>query len=75
MYSSFFAFLHTFGRDLKWNPHIYVLIAELKLGNNNSCIPWKFFNYDALSLRFKKILLDLLSKSLDKSFSNTKKLI
>lgn len=65
------AFLHTFGRDLKWNPHIHVLIAELKLGNNNSCIPWKFFNYDALSLRFQKILLDLLSKS----FSNTKKLI
>lgn len=26
----FFAFLHTFGRDLKWNPHIHVLIAELK---------------------------------------------
>ncbi len=67
----FFAFLHTFGRDLKCNPHTHVLIAELKLGNNNSCIPWKFFNYDALSLRFKKILLDLLSKS----FSNTKKLV
>ena len=31
----FFAFLHTFGRDLKWNPHIHVLMAELKLGNNN----------------------------------------
>ena len=71
----FFAFLHTFGRDLKWNPHIHVLIAELKLGNNNSCLPWKFFDYDALSLRFQKILLDLLSKSLGKSFSNIKKLI
>ena len=35
----FFAFLHTFGRDLKWNPHIHILIAELKLGDNNSCIP------------------------------------
>ena len=35
----FFAFLHTFGRDLKWNPHIHILIAEIKLGNNNSCIP------------------------------------
>ena len=31
----FFAFLHTFGRDLKWNPHIHILIAELKLGDNN----------------------------------------
>lgn len=68
----FFAFLHTFGRDLKWNPHIHILIAEIKLGNNNSCIPWKFFDYDALSLRFQKILLDFLSSDLGKSFSNEK---
>ena len=65
----FFAFLHTFGRDLKWNPHIHILIAEIKLENNNSCIPWKFFDYDVLSLRFQKILLDLLSFELGKSFS------
>ena len=63
------------GRDLKWNPHIHILIAQLKFGNNDSCIPWKFFDYDALSLRFQKILLDLLSKSLGKSFSITKKFI
>lgn len=24
----FYSFLHTFGRDIKWNPHIHVLIAE-----------------------------------------------
>ena len=61
----FFSFLHTFGRDLKWNPHIHVLIAEIKL-SNNSCEKWNYFNYDALSKRFQKILLDLLSKKLDK---------
>ena len=64
----FFAFLHTFGRDLKWNPHIHILIAEIKLGNNNICYPWKFFDYDALSLRFQKILLSLLYKDIGKSF-------
>ena len=64
----FFAFLHTFGRDLKWNPHIHVLIAEIKIGSDNSCKKWSFFDYDALSLRFQKILLDLLSKELGKSF-------
>ena len=68
----FFAFLHTFGRDLKWNPHIHVLIAELKLGNNNSCMDLKFFDYDALSKRFQNILLKLLSKELGKSFSKMK---
>ena len=68
----FFAFLHTFGRDLKWNPHIHILIAEIKLGNNNSCVPWNFFDYNALSFRFQKILLDLLSKDLGKSFKKDK---
>ena len=71
----FFAFLHTFGRDLKWNPHIHILIAELKLGNNNSCIEWKFFDYDALSKRFQHILLKLLSNELGKSFSKMKKFL
>lgn len=68
----FFAFLHTFGRDMKWNPHIHILIAEIKLGDNNSCEPWTFFNYDALSMRFQKILLELLSKELGKDFDEEK---
>lgn len=71
----FFAFLHTFGRDLKWNPHIHILIAEIKLGQNNSCIPWRFFDYDALSFRFQKILLDLLSRDLGDSFDKEKDLL
>ena len=69
----FFAFLHTFGRDLKWNPHIHVLIAEIKLGNDNTCRPLKFFDYDALSLRFQRIILELLSEHLGSSFDNEKK--
>lgn len=68
----FFAFLHTFGRDLKWNPHIHVLIAEIKIGTDNSCKKWSFFDYNALSLRFQKILLDLLYKELGKSFNKEK---
>lgn len=64
----FFAFLHTFGRDLKWNPHIHVLIAEIKL-SNNKCIKWEYFDFNALSQRFMKILLDLMDEYLnDKSF-------
>ncbi len=66
----FFAFLHTFGRDLKWNPHIHVLIAELKISGDKMS-KWNYFDYEALSKRFQKILLDLLSKRLDKNiFSN-----
>lgn len=61
----FFAFLHTFGRDLKWNPHIHVLIAELKI-SGDKIVKWDYFDYDALSKRFQRILLDLLSKRLGK---------
>ena len=68
----FFAFLHTFGRDLKWNPHVHILIAEIKLGGDMVYKDWNYFNYDALSKRFQKILLDMLSKKLGKSFDSLK---
>ena len=68
----FFAFLHTFGRDLKWHPHVHVLIAEIKLGGDMVYKNWNYFNYDALSKRFQKILLDLMSKKLGKSFDSLK---
>lgn len=64
----FFAFLHTFGRDLKFNPHIHILIAEIKLGSDDSCKKMTYFNYDALSKRFQKILLDLLLENIGPSF-------
>lgn len=68
----FFAFLHTFGRDLKWHPHIHILIAEIKLGSDMIYKNWNYFNYDALSKRFQKILLDMLSNKLEKSFDYLK---
>lgn len=61
----FFAFLHTFGRDLKWHPHIHILIAEIKLSNNR-CLKWEYFDFNALSKRFMKILLD----SMDNYFND-----
>ena len=67
----FFAFLHTFGRDIKWNPHIHILIAEIKLTKNKK-FDWTYFDYDALSKRFMKILLDLLYEEIGKSFYKVK---
>lgn len=63
----FFAFLHTFGRDLKWNPHIHILIAEIKLGSDGSCKEYKHFDFSALRHRFQNILLSLLDKKLHSS--------
>lgn len=68
----FFAFLHTFGRDIKWNPHIHILIAELKMGGDMIYKKWNYFDYNALSKRFQFILLDLLSKNLGPSFNKVK---
>lgn len=68
----FFAFLHTFGRDLKWNPHIHVLIAEMKLSDNGLISKYEYFDFDALSKRFQKILLDLLEKEIGPSFRREK---
>lgn len=64
----FYAFLHTFGRDLKWNPHIHVLIAE-KIFNKitGQSKNLNYFNYDALSKRFQKVLLDLMKDIIPRS--------
>ena len=68
----FFAFLHTFGRDLKWNPHIHILIAEIKISKIFKVQKWNYFNFDALSKRFQKILLDLIEKELGSDFKKEK---
>lgn len=62
----FISTLHTFGRDLKWNPHIHVLITEGAAGNFT---PWKkseVFPYIMLRSRFQTTLLSLLEKHLGK---------
>lgn len=68
----FIAFLHTFGRDLKWNPHIHVLIAEIELCSNGLIRKHGYFDFDALSKRFQTILLNLLEKEIGHSFKAEK---
>jgi len=72
----FISTLHTFGRDLKWNPHIHVLITE---GAAGTFTPWKKFDYFPFVMlrnRFQTTLLSLLEKHLGKQkFKSLKKLI
>lgn len=69
----FFSFLHTFGRPLNFNPHIHVIIAEGVVDKNNNFKKFNHFNYDALSKRFMKILLDNMEKYFGKNiFKNIK---
>ena len=44
----FICVLHTFGRDLKWNPHIHCLVSEGGVGNSLRWRHKKHFNYKLL---------------------------
>ena len=69
----FFAFLHTFGRPLNFNTHIHVIIAEYIVDKNKNLKKFNHFNYDALSKRFMKILLDKMELYFGKDkFKKTK---
>ena len=53
--------LHTFGRDLKWNPHIHALFTEGGIDKNNkwfkklSHIPYKYLRKSC-----QKLVLDII---------------
>ena len=69
----FFAFHHTFGRPLNFNIHIHVIIAECVIDKNKNLKKFNHFNYDALSKRFMRILLDRMQAYFGKeNFKDTK---
>ncbi len=51
-------FIHTFGRDLKWHPHIHALVAERYSNNLNQFKKFSYFHFDYLRVAFKNILLN-----------------
>lgn len=53
----FIQFLHTFGRDLKFNPHIHVLIAERTLDHDGVLVKHEHFHYESLRKSFMNQLL------------------
>ena len=68
----FICVLHTFGRDLKWNPHIHCLLSE---GGAGTSIPWRkvdHFNYRLLRDSFQTALLSELLSRLGDSFKKVK---
>ena len=68
----FIMVLHTFGRDLKWNPHIHCLISE---GGHSDDGHWRnvtHFNYIYLRNAFRTALLNELESKLGPSFKKVK---
>lgn len=57
--------LHTFGRDLKWNPHIHMLVTEGASGHSTIWKQIRFFPYTMLRKRWQTTLLFNLKTALD----------
>ena len=68
----FILVLHTFGRDLKWNPHIHCLVSEGGIGNSGLWRSKTHFNYTFLRNAFRTALLDLMEKEIGTSFKSVK---
>ncbi len=55
--------IHTFGRDLKFNPHIHALVTEGALDNKNEWVSsGGYIPYDYLRKSWQKVVLDLIKK-------------
>ena len=50
--------IHTFGRDLKWNPHVHMMVTEGGKGNITEWRHIRHISYESLRKRWQKILLD-----------------
>lgn len=68
----FICVLHTFGRDLKWNPHIHCLVSEGGIGNNGLWRPKTYFPYEFLRTAFQAALLKSLGKKIGDPFKTFK---
>lgn len=64
--------LHTFGRNLKWNPHIHCLITEGGYSDDGFWKPEHHFNYTFLHNTFRTALLNEMEAILGSSFKKMK---
>lgn len=68
------ACLHTFGRDLKWNPHIHALVPEITCDPEAHTVkPFTHFNFEKLRRIFQYELLRLMTEHFEKRFNIFKK--
>lgn len=57
--------LHTFGRDLKWNPPIHMIVAEGALDLEGKWKTIHFFPYTMLRKRWMTTLLSTMKEALE----------
>ena len=62
----FIMVLHTFGRDLKWNPHIHVLLTEGGMTEQGTYKNVHYIHYEQLRKSFQKELFDAFEEPMKK---------
>lgn len=66
--------LHTFGRNLQWNPHIHCLVCEEAYDSKNDKIKnFSFMSYEKLRKTWMYQVLDIISPKLGEDFQKLKK--
>jgi hypothetical protein len=56
------AVIHTFGRDLKWNPHVHAIVTKGGVGKTRGFVKKKFISYPLLRLSWQRAVLNLIKK-------------
>lgn len=59
--------LHTFGRDLKWNPHIHIIVTEGAYDNNFIWKDFSFIPFEMLRKKWMFLLLESLEDNIPSS--------
>lgn len=70
----FIMVLHTFGMDLKWNPHIHCLVSEGGYSDDGFWRHVHYFNYTYLRNAFRTALLNEMESVIGPSFKKVKSL-
>jgi hypothetical protein len=60
----FISVLHTFGRDLKWNPHIHVILSTKAVSKFNTWENFKHIHYESLRKSWQYCLLKNMQKKI-----------
>lgn len=52
--------IHTFGRDLKWNPHIHAIVTLSGFNKNYKYLEKKYFHVNSIAGQWKKLVIDIV---------------
>lgn len=52
--------IHTFGRDLKWNPHIHAIVTLGGFNKKYKYLNKKYFHVDSIAGQWKKLVIDIV---------------